>query len=116
MTATEFGQIYEAGTFSYASDDSEQSAVRVSAGRYAVRVGPEAAKHSNVQVSALDHESVCNVESWGGGSVVVRCWRDGRPHDARFVVVAVHSPIVWPKIRFPDPPNPLPPSDFHDTP
>ena len=72
-----------------ASDGSAQSVTKLSTGRYRVKVGPEANAGGHVQVSPILTRAHCWPESWGSGSVTVRCARNGAPADAGFGVVAL---------------------------
>ena len=80
-----------AGGFSRASDGSAQSVERIALGRYRVRLGPEASAGGHVQVTSFFSPANCWVESWGGGTALVRCERGGAPADGTFMVTGIKA-------------------------
>ncbi len=82
-------------TYSYNSSGGVISATRSSVGTYSISFADLAITGGNVQVSSYASDAYCNVGSWGGSSVSVRCYdSSGILTDSRYTVTVISDSVT----------------------
>ena len=85
------------GGYSYNSAGGAITATRSGTGSYAMTFGGLSLGSGDVQVSAYNSNASCNIGSWGGSTVYVRCWdHNGAAVDSVYTVSVILNNVTSP--------------------
>ena len=83
--------------YSYNSAGGAITATRSSTGSYTMTFGSLSLGSGDVQVSAYNSNANCNIGSWGGSTVYVKCWdHNGAAVDSDYTVSVILNSVASP--------------------